>query len=332
VKARRIVVRLGQAVLLLAIVVGIYRILSPELARLSWADLVRWRPDPLRLAASFVLLVGVYLTHALLWRRIMGDLRIGRPSVRTTLRVYFLASLGRYLPGKVWQLAGLTVLAAQAGLPAGSAAAAAVLGQFGFLATGLLFLGITLPEWPAALGVEAPVTLPLAMGAALLAVGSAILWMLVATPAGHGFRERLAGAFGDASGPRVRAAFTLADRVRPRDAALWAAGYALSWIALGAAFVLFVSAFHPAAAAAPRFVGGTVAAAYLTGYLFIVVPAGIGVREGAMLILLQPLMPEAGAALVITVLSRVWFTIAELVPLALLPWLVNRNSVKEETG
>jgi glycosyltransferase 2 family protein len=332
VEARRVLVRFGQALLLVVIVLGIYRILSPELARLTWSDLLRWRPDPLRLTASLILLAGVSMAHALLWRRIMQDLHIGDPSVRTTMRVYFLASLGRYLPGKVWQLAGLAVLAGQAGLPAGSAAAAAVLGQFGFLTTGLLFLGITLPEWPTALGVEAPVTLPLVAGAALLAVGSTVLWMLVATPAGHGFRERVAGTAGGPLGQRLRAAFALADRVRPRDAAVWAAGYALSWVALGAAFVLFVSAFHPAAAAAPRFVGGTVAAAYLTGYLFIVVPAGIGVREGAMLILLQPLMPEAGAALVVTVLSRVWFTMAELVPLALLPWLVDRNPVEEKTG
>jgi hypothetical protein len=76
------------------------------------------------LAASFTLLVGVYIAHALLWRRIMSDLQIARPTVRATLRVYFLASLGRYLPGKVWQLAGLAVLAGRAGMPAGSAAAA----------------------------------------------------------------------------------------------------------------------------------------------------------------------------------------------------------------
>jgi glycosyltransferase 2 family protein len=332
VDTRRVLLRIGQAALLLAVAWGIHRLIAPELARLTWSDLARWRPEPVRLAASFLLLIAVYVAHALLWRRIMRDLHIGSPTVRTTVRVYFLASLGRYLPGKLWQLAGVAVLAGRAGLPAGSAAAAAVLGQFAFLSTGLLFLGITLPEWPAALGIDAPVTLPLTIGAALLAVGSAVLWMLVATPIGHGFRERMAGAFGGGAGQRVRAAFALADRVRPRDAALWATGYAASWIALGAAFVLFVSAFHPAAAAAPRFVAGTVAAAYLTGYLFIIVPAGIGVREGAMLVLLQQLMPEVGAALVVSVLSRVWFTAAEMVPLALIPWLTEETVVEEGHG
>jgi glycosyltransferase 2 family protein len=332
VSSRQTVLRLGQAVLLAAIAWGMYRVLAPELARLTWADLARWRPELVPLTASFTLLVGVYIAHALLWRRIMSDLQIARPTVRATLRVYFLASLGRYLPGKVWQLAGLAVLAGRAGMPAGSAAAAAVLGQFGFLTTGLLFLGITLPEWPAALDVDAPVTLPLVIGAALLITGGAVLWLLVATPAGHGFRERVAAALGERGGTRVRSAFSLADRVRPRDAALWAMGYAATWLGLGAAFVLFAGAFHPAAMEAPRYIGGTVAAAYLIGYLFVIVPAGIGVREGAMLILLQQAMPQAGAAIVISVLSRVWFTAAEVVPLAFLPWLRAESTVQEGPG
>jgi dolichol-phosphate mannosyltransferase len=118
--------------------------------------------------------------------------------------------------------------------------------------------------------------------------------VLVATPAGHGVRERLLGLLRPSAADRLTSAFGLADRVRPTDAALWAAGYALSWVALGVAFVLFAGAFHPAVDAAPRYVAGTVAAAYLMGYLFVIVPAGLGVREGAMFVLLQQIMPEPG--------------------------------------
>jgi glycosyltransferase 2 family protein len=317
---RRVLVRIGQVLLLLAIGWGLYRVMAPELGRLSWSELTRWRPAAAPLVASFGLLVAVYLAHALLWRRILADLGIARPTVGTTVRVYFLASLGRYLPGKLWQLAGLAVLAGRAGMPPGASAAAAVLGQFAFLSTGLLFLGLTLPEWGRVLDVDAPVALPLALGAALLVAGSAVLWLLVATPLGHAVRERMAERAGGRAGDRIRAAFRLADRVRPRDAALWAAGYAASWIALGGAFVLFAYSFHPAAGEVLRYTAGTVAAAYLAGYLFVIVPAGIGVREGAMLLLLQQIMP-AGAALVVSALSRVWFTLAELVPLAALPFI-----------
>ncbi|CAN5845507.1 hypothetical protein BH23GEM9_BH23GEM9_04260 [soil metagenome] len=318
---RKLFTRVLHAALLLAIGWGIYRVLAPELGRLSLADLTRWRPAIMPLAASLILLIAVYTSHALLWRRIMRDLEIGHPSVATTLRIYFLASLGRYLPGKLWQLAGLAVLAGKAGLPPAKATAASILGQFGFLTTGMLFLGLMLPEWRSALpeGSDVPATLPLALGTALLAAAGVILWTLVATPVGHGFRERIGSRLGRRLGERLSTAFRLADRVRARDALFWAAGYTLSWVALGAAFALFVGAFEPAAAGMGRFLAGTVAAAYLIGYLAVFAPAGIGVREFAMVLLLQQVLPEAGLAIVVSVLSRVWFTAAELVPLAFLP-------------
>jgi hypothetical protein len=46
--------------------------------------------------------------------------------------------------------------------------------------------------------------------------------------------------------------------------------------------------------------------------------AGLGIREGVMLVLLGQVMPGP-AALVISVLSRLWFTTAEVLPLALIP-------------
>jgi hypothetical protein len=252
-------------VLLLALVLwGVYRVLAPELGRISWADLTRWRPAPLPLLASFGLLVAVYIGHALLWRRILSDVGVGHPSARTAVRVWFLASLGRYLPGKLWQLAGLAVLSKRAGIPAGPAAATAVLGQFGFLATGMLFLGLTLPQWRSVLaggaatdaGGAAADDVVVFIGAALLALVAIPLWVLVATPAGHGFRGWIIRRAGERAGERLRAAFALADRVRVRDALIWAAGYALSWVVLGAAFALFVGAFDASAFAAARYLGG----------------------------------------------------------------------------
>jgi len=330
VRAGPSVIRALKALLLVLVVWGIYRALGPSIRQLTWQDLTRWRPAILPLLASFVLLLAVYIAHGLLWRRIMADLAIGRPTAAVALRVYFLSSLGRYVPGKLWQLAGLAVLARRVGLPPGPAAAAAVLGQFGFLTTGLLFLGLTLPQWRNALpgGENVPVG-PVALGTGLLVLGSVMLWVVVATPIGHGLRERLAVLLGQRVGEKLRAAFDLADRVRLRDAAFWAVGYALSWLVLGLAFLLFAGAFAPAAFENARFVAGTVAASYLAGYVFLLAPAGIGVREGFMLILLRQAVPDA-AAVVISVMSRLWFTAAELLPLALVPALPPEAPAKTE--
>lgn len=314
----RLLVRLVQVALLALVLWFVYRTLAPQLTGLQPGDLTRWRPEALPLAASFALLVGVYIAHALLWRRILRDLALGRPTLRDTLSVYFLASLGRYVPGKVWQLAGMAVLAGRAGLPPVKATAAAVLGQIAFLLTGMLFLAVCMPGWRNIEGLQdSSLTLWLALAGAGLGLAAIALWVLVATRFGHEFREWAVRRAGERAGEKVRRAFELADTVRTRDAALWACFYAATWVALGAAFVIFTAAFVPAAWNAPRYLAGTIAASYLLGYV-LPLPAGIGAREAIMVVLLGPVTGPA-AAVVISIVSRVWFTAAELVPLMLLP-------------
>lgn len=304
--------RLGQLVIVLAVVYGIYRLLVPDLRTLDWAAVAALRPNFVRLVFSLVLLVGVYLAHAFLWRAIMRDLGMARPDPRTTLRVYFVASLGRYVPGKLWQLAGFAVLAARAGMSATGATAAALLGQFAFLATGLLFVAVVLPEWAG--------TVPARILGAILVVIAGSIWIVTATPAGRQARDWITSRAGGKAGEQLRNTFEFAERVRGRDAIRWGVGYGLSWVLLGLAFSVFVTAFVPEAAAASSQLAGTVAAAYLAGYLVMIAPAGLGVREGALATLLAAIPDvSVGTALVITVLSRVWFTIGEILPLALVP-------------
>lgn len=315
-RERRLLLRGVQIVLAALVIWGAYRTLAPELRGLRWEDLAAWRPRALPLIASLLLLTVMYLMHAWLWRRIMRDLGAPAASARASLRVYFLASLGRYIPGKLWQLAGLIVLAQGAGMPRGTAAAAAVFGQLGFLTSGLFLTALLLPEWAGGT--------PAWIGAALLTLAGITIWLLAATPLGHGLRARLA-ASGAALGERAGAALTVADRVRPANAALWEAGYALSWVVLGVAFTLFVHAFTPVALADAPWLAGTIAASYLAGYVVLVAPAGVGVRESALALLLMRVVPDASAAVVISIVSRLWFTAAELLPFALLP-LLPRNA------
>lgn len=303
-----------QVALIAAVTWGVYRTLAPELSRLSWTQVKQLGVAPAPLALSTLILAGVYVAHAFLWRRIMGDLEIGRPVAKDTLRVYFVASLGRYLPGKLWQLAGLAVLAARAGLSAGGAAAAAVIGQIAFLATGVVFLALLLPRLASGTGAVAV--------AAVLAVAGITGWALIATRRGRAGARWLLERAPARTRPPLRSAATFAARVRSRAALTWAAGYALTWIALGLAFTLFVSAFVPDSLGAARYLAGTVAASYLWGYAMVIAPAGLGVREIAMggLLAQIPGFPVA-AVVAVPVASRIWFTAAELLPLALVPIL-----------
>lgn len=312
---RRWLLRGLQLALVAAVAWGVWRSVAGELADVTWSDLARYRPNAALLAGSLALLLAVYVAHAFLWRRILHDLAIGRPGVRATLRIYFLSSLGRYLPGKLWQVAGLAAMSAKEGMPALPAAAASIIGQFGFLTTGLLLLAAVLPEW----GSGAPAL----TAAAALVVAACATFVLVATPLGHRARLWLERRAGPRLGPRLRATLDLGDRIRPRDALLWFAGYGATWVGIGIAFSLFAAAFVPGAIADTRHLAGTVAASYLAGYVLFT-PAGIGVREATMWGLLAgaPSIP-APAALLIAAMSRIWFTAAELLPLLLIPVIPN---------
>lgn len=316
---RRGLLWLIQIILLGVVAWGIYRALGTELSRIDVHDFLRWRPSPGLLLISIVLVNLVLLMHAFLWRQIVVDLDAGRASPRDTVRIYFVSSLGRYIPGKLWQLAGFALMSKQAGLAAAPATASAIVGQFIFLNTGLLFVAVMLPEWAG--------STPALVATAVLVIAAIALWVVGATPVGHGAREWLGRRLGGTLGERFTGALSYADRIRPRVALRWTAGYIVSWIVLGIAFVAFTTAFVPTASHDARFVAGTVAASYLAGYLILVAPAGVGVRESAMLVLLQqvPDVPIA-AGLMVAVASRVWFTIAELLPLALIPLFPNGSA------
>jgi glycosyltransferase 2 family protein len=299
-------------VLVLALVAwGVYRLLAPDLARLNRADLIRYRPAITPLIVSTLIMVGVNLLHAFIWRAIAVALTGATFSIRAAMRVFFISSLGRYIPGKVWQLAGMAVLAQREGFSAVAAAAASLVAQLAFLTTGILFLAVLLP------GVLAGKTALITIGLLLLA---AALFVFAATETGKAARHRVLNKLG----PRIAQAAALLDNLTPRHALRFCGLYAVGWLLIGFAFVIFVRAFVPESPDVLMF-AAIVAASYIGGYVSLL-PAGVGAREGVMTALLTPTI-GAPAALVISVLSRLWFTAGELLPLLALPFLPRGREV-----
>src|SRR5215204_5514650 len=62
------------------------------------------------------------------------------------------------------------------------------------------------------------------------------------------------------------------------------------------------------------------AAAYAAGFLALLTPAGLGVREGVLVVALAPVLP-AGPALVVALLSRLWMMLVELAGAAVAHWV-----------
>jgi len=262
---------------------------------------------PLWLSAATILLLAGFLLSARLWGRMVGELGARDPGAVGSWRIFLSANLGRYLPGKIWQFAGLAVISRRTGIPATAATTAGVLGQVFALA--------------AAAVVAVPV---LARGGAtltgnLVLPGAAILALLLFAGVPGLLRTILSGVFRLARLPSIH--------LPPIDAWFgprWIALHLLPWVLYGGAFVLFVRGLG--------FDGGILefappfAAAYLLGYLAIFAPAGLGVREGFLIAFLPPSAASGGVA--IAVLARLWMTAVEVVPAgALAIWEVHRASV-----
>jgi hypothetical protein len=90
----------------------------------------------------------------------------------------------------------------------------------------------------------------------------------------------------------------------------WLGLYAVSWILQGGAFWMLGMSLG---GAMDGLLGLSVyPAAYLLGYLAVFAPAGAGVREGFLILFLDPIL-GAGAA-ILAVVARLWATLVELLP------------------
>lgn len=253
-------------------------------------------PDPSAgwLVASILVLAVAMAVTARMWGWMVAELGGADPGLKGSVRIVLTANLGRYLPGKVWQLAGLAVLSRRSGIAGSVGTAAGALGQ-GFHLAGAAVMGL----WALAGRGE------LTGGAVWLGLGVLAVFVAVASVPGivhWGMRVtfRIAGV---AEEPPPRPGLLFGPR--------WVLLHTLVWMLYGGAFVLLVRGlgFDTAGGA---YLAAAFSAAYLLGYLALFAPAGIGVREGVLIALLRPVLGTSAVG--IAVLARVWITVVELVP------------------
>ena len=237
------------------------------------------------IALSVLVLLLSFVSSVEAWRRILGcwEQRLRFP---VAIRIWLLANLGRYIPGKVWSVAGLVVLAQRAGIAAWAAAASAVAIQAIAIGTAVALVAAATP------GAASPVRLA---AAALIAAGT------IAILAWERAARRVAGLVG-------------IPQIQPLSLAAVAqsSGFGLlSWIAHGVAFWLLgrglgLPGTLPVTTAVGAFTFG-----YVLGLLALFAPGGVGVREVVLISLLTPAV-GAGGAVVWSVASRIELTLIEV--------------------
>ena len=289
---------LGAAVIVLAV---------RALAK-NWADLrnqpLVLEPRPLYLLASLVITWAMYAMLIAAWRAMLVSWG-QRLDPWTAARIWIVSNLGKYIPGKVWALAGMTVMSQRAGVAPWAAAASAVVLQAVGIGTGAAVVG-------AAGAVALEAARPGSRAALqLLMVGSAVAVALVLWPPVARRLLRLAGVEAASARPPAASAVLLGIVTG-----------ILAWLGYGVALVCLARGILPEARLDLATATGAFTASYLAGLLALIAPGGIGVREGVMILLLQAPL-GVGAATMLALASRVLLTVAELG--AAMPFLLSSD-------
>jgi glycosyltransferase 2 family protein len=278
--------RLIVAVVFLAVVAvvlaGQWRQARPLLGRLD---------APVLLASWALVLAGIYATFRS-WRAVLADLGGALPQA-PAMRVFYLGQLGKYLPGTVWPAVTQMRLGRDYRVPPRASGAAFVVFMLLLIGTGLL---VGLPVIPL-LGRDA------ADEYRWLALVVPLFALALSPPV---LNRVMAVALRWARRPPMPAPLTPGGVLR---GAGWAV---LSWLCYGGQVYLLARTLGAHGGALLWLqCTGAFAAAFVSGPLLLVVPAGAGVREAALLLLLGSTV-TAPVAAVIAVVSRLLFVAGDL--------------------
>jgi hypothetical protein len=284
-RGRRLLRQLVAGLFLAAVVVLVveqWPEVRPLLGQLSWPALA---------AATASVAAGNLATFAS-WRALLADLGFPLP-LRAGGRIFFLGQLGKYLPGSIWPALTQMELGRDYRVPQRVSGAAVAITMLLAVGTGLLLATVLLPL------VGAGVPDQYRWAAAVLPVA-----LLLAAPP---VLNRLLGAvLRLARRAPLPAPLSLAGACR---AVAWALA---AWLCYGVQVWLLARQLE--AGGGLSLLGlaiGAFAGAWSVGFLLVAAPAGAGVREGALILLLGASIGRPEAT-VVALVSRLVFLAADL--------------------
>jgi hypothetical protein len=295
--------KLAPAAQILAVVAGLAALYGLVRAAAPVLQAAHPQMDWGMLAAASALWLASYTQLVQLWASSLewwdGSVK-GTPkrlSLFQAVRVFFVSNLARYVPGAVWQFAGLAALTAATGASPVAASVAVLLQQGVLLATGFALVLSGAPHvlgaWTQALDTLSQAALAVVLMVGLIVIGPRLL------PAARRLAERV-----------IKRPVPLPSP--PHGAfALYVVRSALGWVGYGIAFWLFARALYGQEAPHLWLAATTYITSYLLGLLAVFAPAGLVVREGAIVLALTPTLgPQR--ALVLAVASRLWLVAIEI--------------------
>jgi hypothetical protein len=262
----------------------------------NWTELrsqpLEWRVEPGWLVLSALVVWLMYALLIVAWRTMLAGWG-QRLDGWTAARIWTVSSLGKYLPGKVWAVAGMALMSQRAGIAPWAATGSAVVLQVLAIGTGAAVAGLTGRRaleraHPGSGAVLALLVAGAVAGVALLLWPRFLRWLL-----------RLGAPDAEARGTPPALGIVVG-----------IVANAVAWIGYGTALWLLARGLLPAVDLRPGLAVAVFTASYLAGFLALFAPGGLGVREGLFILMLQgPL--GIGAATALALASRLLLTITE---------------------
>jgi len=261
-----------------------------------------WQINVWYLAAALLSVTVTFFIFSSVWRMIVLSLD-KRVSLAKSFKIAYLANLGRYIPGKIWQMFGMIYLAKKEGVTEEEAVTSFGLTQIFAIPSGLLSGLVFLALSPGVLARYSEIPF-LTTGVIIVAAGIFLTSLIVV------FFPRLTESIFNRVLTLIRRQ-PIRLRMNKSLAAAIYGGYFLAWSMYGFSFWIFLKGITlESAALLPM--AGIFIIAYQVGYLFLLAPGGVGPREAMMTVMLAPFFGP-GVPAAIAVAARIWLIAAETV-------------------
>jgi uncharacterized membrane protein YbhN (UPF0104 family) len=247
------------------------------------------------LLISFLILLGYLFFRVYIWMVMLHKMEASL-SLRKCLKISFISTMGKYLPGKVWLVLGKVYLAGKEGIPKPIALASAVLEVVLELTASIVFFLLFLSTRPelTALSDNLLYILICAVAAGLVMLHPKVFYAVINGVLRWMKKETVQESLG------YTAMIYLF------------VNYMILVLVQGIAFYFFVNAICFIPLSTIFGLSASVAVAGALGTLSIFAPSGLGVREGILALLLANYVVSPVAVL-ISLLARIWVTAGEIV-------------------
>ena len=282
-----------KKILTILFILAVFFFLSRNICQ-NWEQISKhkWNFNYLSLTASFLFLsCGLFLTAGA-WVLILNKVN-GNLGLKKGLRIWFCSSLARYVPGKVWIVLGRAYLCEKEGLSKSGVFISIVLEMALTIVSGMLIFLFSLLFW------------------FQKELWNYLIFSLLLAPIGMLLHPLFLNKIVNL-GLRLAKKSQVKLDIAPIEVLKLLLFYILIWLVNCAAFYFLANSIYQTPISKFLSFSGIYTIAGVSGLLAIFAPAGLGVKEGMLTILLSLHIPTS-IATIIALLNRIWFVLTEMV-------------------